>query len=380
MPVGGPIKRVPSMKRGSISAKGEKPAQQELPWDMIDRCLLPIIFCHAAAVLLSTILNVLRISQVSTFTLFIWFTVSTMGAILFYHNLKVSAAGKAVLVTGCDSAIGWTLAQRLDELGFTVFAGFRSRSGNADADLLKEVCSGRLHTLQLDTTSETQILSASLYIVEHLPDGASGLHAVVNAAAWCAMGELEWVPFSVVRRSMDVNLLGTTRLTQAMLPLVRKARGRIVFVTSGLARVSAPVRGVHCAGMAALEALAACLRRELRPRAVDVVVVAPGEYTSGNAWLSETSLLNQAKDMWEQLSQEQRQLYGEDYFEQALRSLEKFVKGPDADLTPVTRSLVDSVQRTFPLPRYTPVTRAEKVQALVATHLPSSVYDIIYNK
>lgn len=60
-------------------------------------------------------------------------------------------------MTGCDSAIGWTLAQRLDELGFTVFAGFRSRSGNADADLLKEVCSGRLHTLQLDTTSETQV-------------------------------------------------------------------------------------------------------------------------------------------------------------------------------------------------------------------------------
>lgn len=82
-----------------------------------------------------------------------------------------------------------------------------------------------------------------------------------------------------------------------MLPLVRKARGRIVFVTSGLARVSAPVRGVHCAGMAALEALAACLRRELRPRAVDVVVVAPGEYTSGNAWLSETSLLNQVNKL-----------------------------------------------------------------------------------
>lgn len=52
----------------------------------------------------------------------------------------------------------------------------------------------------------------------------------------------------------------------------------------------------------------------------------------------------------------------------------------DADLTPVTRSLVDAVQRTFPLQRYTPVTRAEKIQAFVAAHLPSSVYDVIYNK
>lgn len=53
-----------------------------------------------------------------------------------------------------------------------------------------------------------QILSASLYIAEHLPDGADGLWALVNAASWCALGELEWVPFSVIRRATDINLLG----------------------------------------------------------------------------------------------------------------------------------------------------------------------------
>lgn len=56
------------------------------------------------------------------------------------------------------------------------------------------------------------------------------------------------------------------------------------------------------------------------------MVVAAGEYTTGSAWLSEEKLLEQARDMWKRLSDEQKGAYGEDYFEQALRSLEKYTK------------------------------------------------------
>lgn len=69
----------------------------------------------------------------------------------------MTAAGKAVLVTGCDNVLGNALARRLDDLGYHVFAGFQNKGGNIDADMLKEDCSGRLHTLQLDITSETQV-------------------------------------------------------------------------------------------------------------------------------------------------------------------------------------------------------------------------------
>jgi 3-hydroxybutyrate dehydrogenase len=51
----------------------------------------------------------------------------------------------------------------------------------------------------------------------------------------------------------------------------------------------------------------------------------------------------------------------------------------DADLSPVLRALNDSIIRTFPLARYTPVTRREKIQAFIADHFPSSFYDIIYS-
>jgi len=370
-----------SLRRGSMRRTSLVPASTslDLPWDILDRLLIPILCCHAAAIILSGVLNVLRISDVSTLALFAWFSLSTGGAILFYHHLKVSASGKAILITGCESPLAWCLARKLDELGFTIFAGFTKRTGCADADLLKEESSGRTKILQLDVTSETQMLEASLYISEHLPDGASGLWAVVHCATWVALGELEWIPFAVLRKSIDVNLLGAARLTQIFLPLVRRANGRIVFVSSALARVPAPVRGAQCATQAGIEGLATCLRQELRPRGVDVSIVAAGEFASGTAWLSESSMLEQARNMWSQLSAEQKTNYGEEYFENALRSLEKYTE-KEADLGPTIRCLTDALVRTCPLPRYTPVSTGEKVQCFVADHLPRCFYDTIYGK
>lgn len=100
----GPFKRRPSLKslpnvglrKDSLrrpSATGLKPvsiSQQEVPWDVVDRCLLPVLFCHAAAIVISAVVNALHISQVSTLTLFIFFAITTIAAVLFFHNLKVS--------------------------------------------------------------------------------------------------------------------------------------------------------------------------------------------------------------------------------------------------------------------------------------------------
>lgn len=262
----------------------------------------------------------------------------------------------------------------------------------------------------------------------------------MHIAQWVALGELEWIPFAVLRKSIDINLLGKSfshkaatkhcikasrwiaarsflrthrtvtvwtfsltkgaaRLTQIFLPLVRRANGRIVFLSSGipfilglrgslyltvtslgfssffhcpccyrvrcmhlaLARVPSPVRGAQCATQAGLEGLATCLRQELRPRGVDVSVVAAGEFAAGTAWLSESTMLEQvnmpiergilivykmgsmfdclqARNMWSQLSAEQKLNYGEDYFERALRSLEKY-----------TEKVIDRVWNVSPL-------------------------------
>ncbi|CAG2068967.1 unnamed protein product, partial [Timema podura] len=81
----------------------------------------------------------------------------------------VTAAGKGVLITECDSPLGYAAARQLDELGFTVFAGFKD---SAKAQKLKGESSGRLHVLELDVTSEEQIVAAAKYIGLNLPLGA----------------------------------------------------------------------------------------------------------------------------------------------------------------------------------------------------------------
>ncbi|XP_046670752.1 D-beta-hydroxybutyrate dehydrogenase, mitochondrial [Homalodisca vitripennis] len=346
---------------------------EELPWDLVDRCFLPAVFSHAAAVILSTVLNTLYISQVSMFTLFLLFLVISVGSTIFYHNLKVTAAGKAVLITGCESRIGYAIARQLDDLGFTVLAGFQGNDEKACK--LKEESSGRLHVLQLDTTSETQILQALQYVKDHIPQG---LWALVNNVSWAAFGEIEWVPIQVFRKSTDANFISTVRITQLFLPQIRRAKGRVVNVISLLGRIAAPAKSPFCSVKFGLEAFSDCLRLEMRRWGVDVVVVEPGIVTTG-CWFEEKTVLEEAKNMWKEMSEEVRFDYGEDYFEYKVRTMPEYNTQAEVDLSPVLRSLTDAVSRTFPLGRYTPVTRQEKIQALVADHLPRSVYDIIYN-
>lgn len=75
--------------------KNKQERQEELPWDLFDRCFLPVIFSHASAVILSTVFNTLYISQVSSFTLFLLFVIVSLAGVIFYHNLKVSLSGRS---------------------------------------------------------------------------------------------------------------------------------------------------------------------------------------------------------------------------------------------------------------------------------------------
>ncbi|XP_017125407.1 D-beta-hydroxybutyrate dehydrogenase, mitochondrial [Drosophila elegans] len=367
-----------SLRRGSISALPQK--SHEIPWDIFERLFMPFLFCQAAAIITSQLLHVLDISSISTFAVFVWFALATVGAVLFYHFVKVSASGKGVLITGCEAPLAWYLAKKLDDLGFTVYAGFNTPIEDSDeAKILKEETSGRMKLLHLDVTSEKTILEAARYVSQHLPHGAEGLWSVVHCAHWIALGELEWIPFAVLRKSLDLNLLGGARLTQIFLPLVRRAHGRVVFLTSGLNRVPSPVRGIQCATQAAVDCFAACLRQEMRTRGVDVSVVAAGEFAPGNGWLNETELRDQAKQMWNQLSSEQKKTYGEDYYEAAMTSVEKYSRQA-ADIQPTLRVLIDAVTRTFPMARYTPVTATERLQIFLAEHLAPSLYESIYGE
>jgi NAD(P)-dependent dehydrogenase (short-subunit alcohol dehydrogenase family) len=165
---------------------------------------------------------------------------------------------RTALVTGASSGIGEACALRLARAGWRVLAGVR-REGAAPAGT---------EELLLDVTVPGEIAAA--------PAGLDGLDALVNNAGIAISLPLEFVPLEELRRQLEVNVVGQVALTQALLPALRRARGRIVFVGSIAGRSALPFLGPYAASKHALEAVADSLRLELRPFGVPVTIVEPG--------------------------------------------------------------------------------------------------------
>lgn len=169
---------------------------------------------------------------------------------------------RTVLVTGASSGIGEAAARRLAASGWRVLAGFRR---NEDGERLR---GAGAQPLRLDVTDAETIARAADAAGERL-DG------LVNNAGIALAAPLELLPLDELRRQLEVNLVGQVAVTQAVLPALRRARGRIVNVGSIAGRSALPFLGAYAASKFALEAVSDALRVELRPFGIDVVVVEP---------------------------------------------------------------------------------------------------------
>ncbi|HEX7125921.1 MAG TPA: SDR family oxidoreductase [Thermodesulfobacteriota bacterium] len=178
---------------------------------------------------------------------------------------------RAVVVTGASTGIGEACARRLDAEGFRVFAGVRR---DADAEALARGASARLVPLRLDVTDGASIAAAARTVAEAA--GSSGLAGLVNNAGIAVAGPLECLPLESLRDQLEVNVVGQVAVTQAMLPLLRTGRGRIVNVGSVSGRFATPFLGPYAASKFALEALTDALRLEVRPFGIEVAIVEPG--------------------------------------------------------------------------------------------------------
>lgn len=178
----------------------------------------------------------------------------------------------SILITGCSTGIGRAAALRFASKGYRVFAGVRKE---ADAEsLASEDASGNLEPLMLDITNEAQ-LSAVMQRLETELAG-QGLDALVNNAAADVAGFIEYVDPDIVRMLHEVNVIGPLKLTQATLPLIRKATGRIVNISSIAGKVSLPLEGPYSMSKFALEAMTDALRFELRDSGIKVSLIEPG--------------------------------------------------------------------------------------------------------
>jgi NAD(P)-dependent dehydrogenase (short-subunit alcohol dehydrogenase family) len=179
----------------------------------------------------------------------------------------MDGTSKVVLITGCSSGIGEATALRLVRGGWTVVATARNTASLASLE------EAGCRVLPLDVTDEASMVAAvSAIEAEH---GAVGV--LINNAGYSQSGALETLPLDKVRRQFETNVFGLLRLTQLVLPGMRKQRwGKIVNIGSVGGKITLPGGGAYHATKHAIEALSDVLRFEVAGFGVDVVLIQPG--------------------------------------------------------------------------------------------------------
>jgi NAD(P)-dependent dehydrogenase (short-subunit alcohol dehydrogenase family) len=171
------------------------------------------------------------------------------------------------MITGCSSGVGRAAALALHGAGFTTFATARNP---VKLDALRDA---GCRVLPLDVADEASRAAA----VKAIEDEFGLVGILVNNAGYGQYGPLEEIPLDAMRRQFETNVFGGLRLSQLVLPAMRRARrGRIITVSSVAGRVSIPGGGAYHATKFALEALADALRPEVEPFGIDVVNILPG--------------------------------------------------------------------------------------------------------
>jgi NAD(P)-dependent dehydrogenase (short-subunit alcohol dehydrogenase family) len=245
-----------------------------------------------------------------------------------------------------------------------VFAGVRRAE---DAESLRAVATERLTPLTLDVTAGDQIAAAAGRISAEL-DGA-GLDGLVNNAGISLPSPLETMPLEDFRRQLDVNLTAQVAVTQEMLPLLRKARGRIVFISSIGGRIAFPFTGAYHAAKFGIEAVGDVFRRELRGAGISVSIVEPGSIAT-DIW---DRGVRSADDIGER-SPRRDALYGD-----AIEKYRKVIEGVASRGIPpdkVARAIEHALSARRPRTRYL-VGIDAKVQARLKYLIPTRLFDRI---
>jgi NAD(P)-dependent dehydrogenase (short-subunit alcohol dehydrogenase family) len=264
---------------------------------------------------------------------------------------------KAVLITGCSTGIGRATALLLAERGYPVYA--TARRLESIADLATRGC----RTLRLDVCDETSMIAAVQTI--EASEGAVGI--LVNNAGYGLEGAFETTPIAEVRRQFETNVFGLTRLTQLVLPGMRRQRwGRIVNVSSVGGKLTLPGGAFYHASKHAVEALSDALRFEVREFGIDVIVIEPGAIKTRFGDTATASIGQQADGPYGAFNVEVATKI-KDAFEGRLAAF----AGEPID---VARKIERAISAPKPRTRY-PVTAAAHVLTRLRAVLPDRAFD-----
>jgi NAD(P)-dependent dehydrogenase (short-subunit alcohol dehydrogenase family) len=268
----------------------------------------------------------------------------------------------AVVITGASTGIGRATALLLDQQGYRVFAGVRK---DEDAKSLKAEASDQLKPIKIDVTKERSIAAAKRNVKRALGD--EGLVGLVNNAGIGGGGPIEFTALDHLRETLEVNVIGQVAVTQAFLPLVRRAKGTIVFIASIGGRVGTPFLSPYNISKFGIEALGESLRHEIEPWEIDVVVVEPGAIV--------TKIWDKAEELSEQqlaeMPAEAQRLYGP----QMVTFFESFIEAGRKGIPPekVARVIHGAISSENPKPRRL-VGRDAKIGARLKGTVPERTF------
>jgi NAD(P)-dependent dehydrogenase (short-subunit alcohol dehydrogenase family) len=266
-------------------------------------------------------------------------------------------ASGTVLVTGASTGIGEATVKHLKGLGFDVIGAVRK---DEDAERLE---ADGIRTVRIDVTDAGQIAAARDEL------GDAPLAGLVNNAGIAVAMPLEFLPIDKLRRQLEINLIGQVAVTQAFLPALRRARGRIVMVSSIGGRMALPLVSPYNASKFGLEGLSDSLRRELRPHGVDVILIEPGGVKTP-IWGKGGQL---ADEMMESVAPEIERLYGR-MIAKMREETAKIATERGSEPSAVAEAIGTALTASRPRTRYL-VGRDAKTRAVMIKLLPDRVMD-----
>jgi NAD(P)-dependent dehydrogenase (short-subunit alcohol dehydrogenase family) len=268
-----------------------------------------------------------------------------------------------VLVTGAGRGIGKSIVEHLATRGWDVIAGVRSQQ---DAETVTALSPQRITSVILDVTDAGHIAALG----DSLPERVD---AIVNNAGVVVSGPMETVTPDQWRKQLEVNVIGQLAVTQALLPRLRKSRGRVVFISSVNGRLSMSLVGAYCASKFALEAAADALRMELRPWHIGVVIVEPAQ-TDTDMWRTADDMVEQAEAT---LTAEQRDLYAKHIagFKKTIPMSQKMAVPTEK----VSAVVEEALTARRPRSRYV-VGTGPKLQVALMTNMPAWARDRVLRR
>jgi NAD(P)-dependent dehydrogenase (short-subunit alcohol dehydrogenase family) len=265
---------------------------------------------------------------------------------------------KVALVTGASSGIGEAAAKRLIDAGFAVYAGARR------LDRMAALASRGAILLPLDLTEDASIVAA----VERIRAERGRLDVLLNNAGYGSYGAVEDVPIAEGRRQFEVNLFGLARLIQLVTPMMRAQHaGRIINISSMGGKIWEPLGAWYHATKFAVEGFSDCLRMELTPFGVDVVVIEPGAInTEWGEIALDTLARTSGQTAYAPQAEEKRAMF-----------LSAAGTGSDPDV--VAQAVIAAVNAQRPKTRYA-VGAFAKPMIFAVTYLPNRAFDWIMNR